>query len=274
MQEPMAHAASSGWGSQRFAHHRKKAVLMSVLEIAVRAVKEAAKVTQRQFGKPRSVEYKAGEEAVTKADIEAERKIREILGKHFPEHSILGEEEGQDSSSDCLWLIDPIDGTVNYSRGIRLYGISLAMARNRKPVLGVVCNPLSGELFTAERGKGAYMNGEKIRVSSRTELSKSVVYATELFKSKKHVEGLFEKVKNFRITSSSAYETCLVACGRTEAFVKITSHPWGFAAASLIVEEAGGKVTNFDGTRWSIDSTKLLASNGLLHEEILALLGK
>lgn len=247
-----------------------------MLQTAINAAKEAAKISLEQFEKFKDVSYKAGEEIVTDVDIKAERKIREILKKRFPEHNILAEEEGKESptSSDYLWIIDPIDGTVNYSRGIKLYGISIALAKNKGVILGVVYNPITEELFTAEKEKGAFLNGQPIQVSGTEELSKSVVYTTELFKTKDIVNLLFDKIKNFRVTSSSAYETCLVACGRTDGFIKVTTHPWGFAAACLIVEEAGGKVTDFDGNKWNIDSTKLLITNGKLHSEIMNHLNK
>lgn len=240
-----------------------------MIDIAILAAKEAASLSLKAFNGLHTETYKTGKELVTEIDIASEQAIKTILKKHFPDHGFIGEEEGQEANkSEYTWIIDPIDGTVNYSRGIQMYGISIALARGEDVVLGVVYNPVSDELFSAEKGKGAQLNGAPIRVSNRTDLYQSVIYSTELFKTAVIVAPLFEKIKNFRITSSSAYETCLVACGRTEAFIKVTSHAWGFAAAGLIVEEAGGKVTNFDGTPWNINSTHILSSNGMLHEEI------
>ncbi|NIO23007.1 MAG: inositol monophosphatase [Candidatus Aenigmarchaeota archaeon] len=246
------------------------------LTFAIKAAKEAGKITLDQFEKFKDVSYKPGEEIVTDVDVKAERKIKEIIKKHFPKHNILAEEEGEDfvSSSDYLWIIDPVDGTVNYSRGIKLYGISIALAKNNEVVLGVVYNPIFDELFTTERGKGAFLNGKKIKVSSENELFKTVIYSTELFRTKEIIKNLFDRVRNLRITSSSAYETCLVACGKVDAYIKVTNVPWGFAAANLIVEEAGGRVTNFDGSKWNIHSKNILSSNGILHEKILSLLEK
>lgn len=247
-----------------------------MLQTAIKAAKEVARVSLEFFDKEKSISYKEQEEIVTNIDIEAETMIKSIIKAEFSDHAILGEEGGRvnDGSSEYCWIIDPIDGTVNYSRGIQLYGISIAIAKNKDVVAGVVYNPITKELFTAEKGKGAFLNGQPIKVSDMSELSKSVVYSTELFKTKDIVSNFFEKVKNFRITSSSAYETCLVACGRTEGFIKVTTHPWGFAAACLIVDEAGGTVTNFDGSPWNIDSTKLLITNGGLHNEMMTLLNK
>lgn len=249
---------------------------MSMINVAIKAVKKAAKVTLEEFGNFKEVNYKVGEEVVTDVDIKAERKIKETIKKYFPKHSILSEEEDRETpiSGGYLWIIDPIDGTLNYARGIKLYGISVALAKDKEVILGVVYNPFTNELFTAEKRKGAFLNNRKIKVSSQNKLSKSIIYSTELFKTKEIIKNLFDKVKNLRITSSSAYETCLVAAGRAEAFIKVTDHSWGFAAANLIIEEAGGKVTNFDRSKWNVHSTKILASNGILHDKILKLLEK
>lgn len=246
-----------------------------MLQTAIQAVKRAAAITKKYFSKPGYLHYKTGQELVTEVDAKAEEIIRETLASRFRDHAFLGEESGISiSNSPYLWITDPIEGTVNFSRGIHRYAISLALAKGKNVIIGVVYNPITNELFTAQKNKGAHLNGKRIRVSERTDLYQAVIYATALFKSKHVLRTLFTKVRDLRIAESSAYENCLIACGRTEAFVKITTHPWGFAAANLIVEEAGGRVTNFDGTKWDIHSTKLLASNGVLHREILALLEK
>lgn len=245
-----------------------------MINVAIEAVQAAAKITTANFGRLQEVSEKSQDrEIVTKIDLEAENKIKEIITGQFPTHGFLGEESGTNhQNSEFVWLTDPIDGTVNYSRGLKKYGISLALAQGKKIVLGVVYNPITEELFTAERGKGASLNGQAIKVNNNQDLYQSVIYATEFYRSRELIVPLFDKIKNLRITSSAAYDTCMVACGRTEAFIKVTTHPWGFAAASLIVEEAGGKVTNLDGTDWNMNSTKLLATNGVLHEEIMKIL--
>jgi len=244
----------------------------SQIKVAIKAAKAAGELSLDFFNKEKEISYKEQEEIVTDVDIKCEDVIKSIIKKEFADHAFLGEEKGKEGSSEYTWVIDPIDGTVNYSRGIKLYGISIALVKDKKVVLGVVYNPLTNELFSAQKGKGAFLNGQKIKVSDVSQLSKSVVYATELYRSKEYVSSLFDKIKRFRITSSSAYETCLVACGRTDGFIKVTKVPWGFAAANLIVEEAGGKVTNFNDSEWNIESNKMLVSNAKLHQEIIALL--
>ena len=246
-----------------------------MINTGIRAVKEAAKLSLNSFNKKQQLFRKAEDELVTQVDIACERLIKTTILKDFPDHGFLSEEEISDhEGKEYIWIIDPIDGTVNYSRGISLYGISVALAKNKDIILGIVYNPVIDELLVAERGSQALLNGKPIHVSSENKVNRSVIYTTELYKSETYVRSIYQKVKQFRVTSSSAYETCLVAMGRTEAFIKITSHPWGFAAANLIVESAGGKVTNFDGTAWNLDSTHILSSNGLIHQEILQLLNQ
>lgn len=255
-------------------HQENEQSGVNELSVAVEAVKEAARISLEGFQQIQKISYKEGEEIVTEFDVKAEQAIRLHIKKYFPEDNILGEEQGtqENSTSARLWIIDPIDGTVNYSRGIQMYGVSLALAVENQVIAGVVYNPVTHELFTAEKGKGSFLNGSRVIVSNRDQLSQSVIYATELYKTRDILLPLMDTVKQLRITSSSAYETCHVAAGRTEAFIKVTTHPWGFAAANLIVEEAGGVVTNFDGTAWDIHSTHILSSNKVLHQELLDLI--
>lgn len=244
-----------------------------MINLISETLKEAGQYTLSHFQEDLTINYKIGDELVTKIDHECEKLIKEKILNKFPDHRFWGEEQGQTkSNSDWTWIVDPVDGSVNYSRHISLFGISIAAVHKNKVQAAGVFNPITQELFLAERNNGTTLNGKKVSVSKESNLNHSIVYSTELFKSFKYISPLFNLIKNLRITSSSAYETCLVASGRTEAFIKITTHPWGFAAANLIVEEAGGKVTNFDGTNWDINSTHILSSNGLLHNNLLELI--
>ncbi|MFC1653482.1 inositol monophosphatase family protein [Patescibacteria group bacterium] len=237
---------------------------------AINAIKAAAKESLKYFGKTNKTFYKKGDELVTQIDIDCENIIKNLLINDFPNYGFLGEEsEEKKEDTDYKWIVDPIDGTVNFSRGINLYGISIALANKNKVILGIVYNPVSDELFVAEKSQGTTLNGVKTKVSNEESLDRSVIYSTELFKSDQHVSSLYKKIKQFRITSSSAYETCLVAAGRIEGFIKVTTNPWGFAAANLIVEEAGGEVTNFKGEEWDTNSTHIVSSNGFVHKKLL-----
>ncbi len=244
------------------------------LEVGLEAVREAGNILAPFFGKPQEVSYKEGKEIVTEMDLKAEQKIKEICNLNFPDYAFLGEEQGKDNiDSEYLWITDALDGTLNYSRGIFPYGVSLALAKNREVVLGIVFNPITNELFHAVRGKGAFLNNNPISVSNVSDISKSIIYSTEIYRTFSLVSSLSKNAKHFRITSSSAYDTCLIACGRAEAYIKVTSHPWGFAAANLIVEEAGGKITDLDKKKWNIDSKRMIISNFALHFLLLEELG-
>jgi myo-inositol-1(or 4)-monophosphatase len=248
------------------------------VEIAKEAALGAAAWPLREFfGKKQALSsYKEGDELVTEADKCAEQRIRDCIHHYYPDHSILGEEGGLEgkASSEYLWIVDPLDGTLNYSRGIHLYGVSIAVAWKKEIVAGVVYNPFTRELFMAEKGEGAYLHDEltfskhRLTVSDTVDLSKALIYIGNLQKTRKHIEQLIDHVPSLRVNSSSSYEECLVASGRAEGFIKVNSKIWDYAAGFHIIEEAGGTVTNFDGSAWNIESTHMLASNGILHEEI------
>jgi myo-inositol-1(or 4)-monophosphatase len=247
------------------------------LEVAKKAALFAGEWTQAYFGTKTDQHYKEGEELVTPVDVLAENLVKIVIHRVFPEHSILGEESGLEKrTSDYLWICDCLDGTVNYSRGIPLYGVSVAVAHEKEVLAGVVYNPITNELFSAGKGTGAFLDKGKnlvehslIRVSDLSDLSKSLIYMTELYKTRKYIDRLIDLVPKLRVNSASAYESCLVADGRIDGFIKVTSHPWGYAAAFRIVEEAGGVVTNFDGSPWNIESTHMVAANPIIHKKIL-----
>lgn len=157
-----------------------------MIETAIKAVKEAAEITSVHFGKLKDISEKIKDrEIVTDIDIKAENKIKEIIKSKFPSHGFLGEELGkEESNSEYLWMTDSIDGTVNYSRGLKKYGISLALAKGKNVILGVVYNPITDELFTAEKGKGAFLNGEPVKVNQNKDIFQAVIYATEFYRSK------------------------------------------------------------------------------------------
>lgn len=246
-----------------------------MIQVAIEAVKKAGNFMQSQYTSVHRVEYKDGQEIVTEIDKQSEKIIRNVIHTMFPEHSILGEESCLDGTDkDNIWIVDPLEGTENYSRGIGWYGISLAFSRRNIVLIGVVYNPVTNELFIAEKGKGAYKNDKNIYVSTQSDLQQSVVYVSGNKKSKILVPLLVKGIRHLRIASAAAYETCMIADGRIEGFIKITKSPWGFAAANLIVEEAGGKVTTFNGSAWDTTSTHLIASNGHLHDKLMTLVSK
>lgn len=240
------------------------------LKTAKLAVQTAAQISLRGYNKPHESVYKEGDELVTALDVQSEQAVRAILKRQYPTHAVIGEEGGRDDvqGSKYTWIIDPIDGTVNYDRAVGPYGISLALAKEKQVIFGIVYNPLTHETFAAERGKGAYLNGKRIHVSNKNVLSQAIIYASSLKRTQQVIAPLFDRVPQLRIATSTAYEMCLIAQGKAEGFIKIDDDPWDYPAGGLIIEEAGGKVTNFDSSPWDITSTHLLMSNGLLHQEM------
>ncbi len=250
------------------------------LAAARRAALAAGAVLMKHYGKV-DAEYKKDGSVVTKADRESEELIKSMLFRAFPGHSFLGEESGLDEKgSEFRWVVDPLDGTSNYSMKNPFFNVSIGLLKGGEPVLGVVFSPVQKELFSAVRGKGAFMNGKRIMVSGETGLSRSKVAFCH-GKDKRSVEvisGVFHSMKSmndtFRQLGSAALELAYVACGRLDAFLSAGTHPWDVAAGLLIVREAGGRVTDFSGKEYGMYSPDILATNGKVHRELMRVLGR
>lgn len=246
------------------------------LKVAVRAARQAGKILMKYYGKTER-HYKEGTSIVTKADREAEELIRSIIKNKFPDHSILGEEFGSEKrDSDYTWIIDPLDGTTNYSAHFPFFCVSIALTKNSEPILGVVYYPHTKEMFHAELGKGAFLNSKKISVSSSENIPRSVIGFCLTGKGLEDVERItkiFRKLKNVtnnvRQFGASALELAYVANGRIDAFLVVNAKSWDVAAGMLLVSEAGGKITDLSGKYFNLESYDLLASNGRIHDEIL-----
>jgi myo-inositol-1(or 4)-monophosphatase len=251
-----------------------------VTRIAVRAAYRGAEVLRSRLGKLTEVRKKGPTDLVTEADIESEREIHSALRAWDAEAAILAEESGlEEGTSTCRWVVDPLDGTVNYAHGIPFFAVSIAYARQAEVLAGVVLNPLSGELFTAQRGRGARMNGHPIQVSRAAEVSESLLGTGFPYDVGAHfagVAGRFEnclrKARGIRRMGSAALDLCFVACGRLDGFWEEHLKPWDMAAGALIVKEAGGKVTDFVDNPIGLDGSAILATNGRIHPAMLALM--
>jgi myo-inositol-1(or 4)-monophosphatase len=232
-------------------------------------------------------EYKGDVDLVTVADRTSEALIRERLGAAFPEHGIFGEEGTRERlQAEFRWYVDPLDGTTNFAHGFPHFCVSLGLEQRPaglKPdedgtlVAAVIYDPMRDELFTAERGRGALLNGKPMRVSRTPELGESLV-ATGFPSRKRHDSPNIHFYQEFTLRShgvrragSAALDLAYVACGRMEGFWEFKLNPWDTAAGILLVEEAGGWVTDFSGGKFRLDSREILASNGLIHEELLGL---
>ncbi|MCF0225276.1 MAG: inositol monophosphatase [Fibrobacter sp.] len=227
------------------------------------------------------VKYKSLKDVVTIADIRSEKYIVEGLKKSFPTHSIRTEEAGVIEGSDkrYKWIIDPVDGTVNFSRQIPLWGVSIALHFDGKPLVAVVNLPKLGELFCAVKGGGTFMNGVPVHVSSESNPTRAVVTNGDFnvgevvrinAQNSRNFAAEAEAFQRVRCYGSAVVEGCFVACGRIDGFVMTMSYPWDIAAIALLVEEAGGRASHIDGSDIQfVDSEQVVFDNGLIHEKML-----
>ena len=252
---------------------------LAVAESLARRAGDLCLEIQQNLG---DVHYKSKKDVVTRADIASEKLIVDTLRETFPTHSIRTEEAGVIEGTDprYRWIIDPVDGTVNFSRGIPLWGISIALHFEGKPLVAAINLPKLGELYTASKGGGAFMNGMPIRVSAEADSIHAIVSNGDFNVgevSKINVQNsrnfareaeAFERVK---CLGSAVVEGCFTAIGRIDCFVMTMSYPWDIAAIALMVEEAGGKSTRIDGAPLDfVDAEQAIFSNGLLHETLIA----
>ena len=248
--------------------------------------REAGALLLQYFHQGLKIEYKGDADLVTAADRAAETLIRERISKQFPSHDVLGEEQGlNDQRSDYRWYVDPLDGTTNFAHGYPVFAVSMALehqalderssGRRGRRIAGVIYDPTRDELFTAEQGGGAHLNGKPIHVSKATQLKECLV-ATGFPSHKRHknpniyfYHQITLRTHGVRRAGSAALDLCNVACGRFDGFWEFNLNPWDTAAGVLIVEEAGGKVSRFDGSPFELDSRETLASNGLVHDALV-----
>jgi len=245
---------------------------------ALAAAKKAGKAVLKEYKNfnRETVKLKARHEIVTRADLLSEKIILGEIRKNFPEHGILSEETGLSpakGNEDFLWIIDPLDGTTNFSMHNPLWCVSIALARGREIVLGVVYAPVLEELYAAEKGGGAFRNGEKIKVSARSRKALHAFCHGREDKDIKRALKYYRKQKlsglDCRQMGSAAIELAYVAGGRIESLMIPGANLWDVAAGALLAREAGGKVTDFAGKEWNLESKDILASNGVVHKELL-----
>jgi myo-inositol-1(or 4)-monophosphatase len=243
--------------------------------------REAGALLLQYFHQKLKIEYKGEADLVTAADRASETLIRERIGKQFPSHDVLGEEQGlSDHGGEYRWYVDPLDGTTNFAHGYPVFCVSLALerrsAQSTSRVSAVVYDPTRDELFSAEQGRGAQLNGKPIEVSKIARLNECLV-ATGFPSHKRHknpniyfYHQITLHTHGVRRAGSAALDLCNVACGRFDGFWEFNLNPWDTAAGALIVEEAGGKVSRFDGSAFLLDSRETLASNGTVHDALVS----
>ena len=254
-----------------------------MLNFAIQTAREAGKILADKFGRSLQVSNKGDIDLVTEADIAAERLIVELIRSHHPRHAILTEESGDvvslgDAGSEYKWIIDPLDGTTNYAHGYSVFCVSIALEQEGRVVVGVVYDPTRDELFAAERGQGATLNGRGLRVSETAELNGALLCTGFPYDVRdrgdfaRHFRNFIMRAQSVRRDGAAALDLAYVAAGRFDAFYEEGLRPWDVAAGVLLVEEAGGRVTHYDGSPFRIYTPPIAASNGLIHEAMLEVL--
>lgn len=245
------------------------------------AAEAGAREILRFFNNNFTISNKEGvNNLVTEADHAAEKAIFEVIHQHFPDHQVLGEESGASSgNSPYKWIVDPIDGTVNFAHGIPLNCVSIAIEFEGQIIMAAVYNPHLHEFFFAEKGKGAFLNDKPIHVSAETKAINACLVTGFPYTYINMPNGPLEIFDRFvrkgvpvRRLGSAAIDLCWVACGRFDGFYEHKLEPWDSAAGFLIVEEAGGKVTDLEGRPFSVYQHKLLATNGKIHDEMVEII--
>jgi len=257
--------------------------MMDETKTAVKAAREAGKIQMGHFGGDLEIRDKGKSgirDLVTQADMESNRKIISTLKAEFPEHGFLSEELPEENKgAEFRWVIDPLDGTHNFAYGIPIFGVSIALERDGKVILGVINMPYFKQMYVAEKGKGSLLNGKKIHVSNRG-IKEALTMCGSNEKRKDQTESariikkLWEETFRVRTLGAAIFHFAYLASGNVDLYVDMGNKPWDNAAGFLLVEEAGGKVTDFKGRPWDLNGERFIASNGKVHEEILRIVNQ
>ncbi|MEP0828540.1 MAG: inositol monophosphatase [bacterium] len=250
------------------------------LKFAVATARKAGEILLKKSRGKNEILFKGRVNLVTAADLASEKFIVKSIEKTFPGHSRLAEEvSSRDTGSKFNWIIDPLDGTTNYAHRFPFYCVSLALEYAGKVILGVIYDPERDELFSAAEGKGAYLNGKQVQVTSQSKLSRSLLATGFPYdigtSSEDNIDNYARFAKScrgIRRAGSAALDLAYVACGRFDGFWELKLSPWDTAAGILLVKEAGGKVTDFQGKRFQIRNRYIVASNGRIHRQMLQIL--
>lgn len=253
--------------------------MVTFLDAALEAAKVAGRYLLEERGKltAEKISEKAANDYVTRVDIQSEKIISDVLLGYFPEHSILAEESGfSQKESSYLWIIDPLDGTKNYIHDIPVFGISIALMHEGEIILGVVNNPAVNELFWAEKGKGAFLNGKPIQVSSHDGVENALLATGFPHRKKEYIyryNKLFYtvllKASDLRRMGAACIDLAYVACGRMDGYFELGLNIWDLAAGDILIREAGGRVSDFWGNNKHLNSGFIVAANKSIHLQLL-----
>lgn len=247
--------------------------LSRISEFAKSLAVKAGTLVRAGFNRRMTIQYKGRINPVTQIDLASEKLIAGAIARKYPGHAVLGE-EGSDSrgQSEFVWIVDPLDGTVNFAHGFPVYCVSIGVEYQNEIVAGAVYDPERRELFWSKKGSGAWLNQTRIKVSGESRLDRALLatgFAYDIGTARKNNLGYFarmaRKAQGIRRPGSAAIDLCWLAAGRVDGFWELKLHPWDTAAATLIVAEAGGELSRVDGSKYSIFAPDLLASNGRLH---------
>jgi myo-inositol-1(or 4)-monophosphatase len=249
------------------------------LDIAVRAAHLAGKQILNNLGKisRKDINEKIASDFVTRVDRESEQIIIDTIKGAFPDHHFLAEESFQEAETDAFrWIIDPLDGTTNYIHQFPVFSLSIALEYRKEIILGIVYDPLREELFTAEKGNGAFLNKSQIRVSTIHDFKDCLIATGFPFRSKEFIDvyltlfkNVFQKTSDLRRAGSAALDLSYLACGRCEGFFEIGLNPWDIAAGDILIREAGGVVTDFGGGNEYLFTGNIVAGNHAVHKQLL-----
>jgi myo-inositol-1(or 4)-monophosphatase len=254
-------------------------MINKIIEIS----KEAGTIIKDGFGTNFEIEYKgSSSNLVTEIDKKSETLILNYISKEFPRHSVLSEENGKRMrDSEYIWVIDPLDGTTNFAHGLPIFSVSIAVMKNGETCCGAVYDVMRDVIYSAETNSGAFMNGKRIKVNSIENFEESVLVTgfpydiqNNPFNAVQKFEAFLLKARAVRRLGSAALDFCYVASGVFSGFWEVKLSPWDFAAGDLIVREAGGIVTDLEGKNLTINSSQILATNGILHQKMLEILRK
>jgi len=255
-----------------------------MINVAIEAAREAGEFLRYSVGKVRTIETKQGEvrNLVSEIDRGAEEKIIGLIRRHYPAHGVLAEESGMNNpGAEYRWIIDPLDGTTNFLHGLPVFCVTIGIEHRGEIIAGVVYDPNQDILYAAEKGSGAYMNGRRLHVSTTRELINSLLMTGFPYDVAQNPEHVVEHFVSFlmeaggiRRFGSAALDLCYLAAGILDGFWEVNLHAWDMAAGILMVTEAGGRVSDFDGGPLSIYGKKVVASNGFVHDAMVRVLGK
>jgi len=255
--------------------------LRKVLKLTEKTAVLAGDYVLSNLGKVKHIEFKGKRNVVTEVDRASEEKIKRYLKKHFPSFEFLGEESGGDIKSEYYWLVDPLDGTNNFSHGFPVFCVSIALMKGKEPLIGVVYDPARREIFSAVKGGGACLNGKEIAVSKIKSIEYSLLATGFYYEFKEQADTNIEHFINFihhaqgvRRCGAAALDLAYVASGRLDGFWELGLNPWDTAAGFLLVEEAGGRVTKTDGSPYNPFHPDVAASNGNIHQKMVEILLK